>query len=136
VRVFLCLCFCYLYQFEQFCDILKLIIKSFFNVQPLQIVPNMQSEANAEVFDNFRMHNFRLLGYYWYCGKILFMNNCEYSREKLETSKKAQHGKIENVAGSVWLNLFMDRNGKCKLPSTPSSTGLSRFQHWKWTGKI
>ena len=36
---------------------------------------------------------------------------------------------IANVAGSVLLNLFMDGSGKCKLPSTPPSPGLSRIQH-------
>jgi hypothetical protein len=42
---------------------------------------------------------------------------------------KVQHDKIENGAGSVWLSLFMDGTGKCKLSSTPASTGLSRIQH-------
>jgi hypothetical protein len=49
--------------------------------------------------------------------------------KKTESLKKFQHDKIENVAGSVWLSLFMDGNGKCKLPSKPTSTGLSRVQH-------
>jgi hypothetical protein len=47
----------------------------------------------------------------------------------LESLKKAQYGKIETVAGSVWLSLFMDGTGKCHLPATPPSTGLSRIQH-------
>jgi hypothetical protein len=50
-------------------------------------------------------------------------------KRKQESPKKAQHGKIENVAGSVWLSLFMDGTAKCKLPSTPPKTGLSRIQH-------
>jgi hypothetical protein len=50
--------------------------------------------------------------------------------------KKAQHGKIENVTVSVWLSLFMDGTVKCKLPSTPPSTNLSRIQHLTWTGTI
>jgi hypothetical protein len=37
------------------------------------------------------------------------------NREKTESLKKAKN---ENVAGSVWLNLFMDSTGKCKLPFT------------------
>jgi hypothetical protein len=41
--------------------------------------------------------------------------------EKTISLKKAQYGKINNVAGSVWLILFMDGNEKCKLPSTPST---------------
>jgi hypothetical protein len=53
-----------------------------------------------------------------------------------ESLKKVQHNIIENVAGSVWLSLFMDGNVKWKLPSTPPSTGLSRIQHLKWTGTI
>jgi hypothetical protein len=28
--------------------------------------------------------------------------------EKIRTAKKVQNGKIENVAGSVWLILFLD----------------------------
>jgi hypothetical protein len=36
-----------------------------------------------------------------------------------ESLKNAQNDKTEYVAGSVWLNLFMDGTGKCKLPSTP-----------------
>jgi hypothetical protein len=55
---------------------------------------------------------------------------------KYESLKKAQHGRIENVAGSVWLSLFMDGTVKCKLPSTPGSTGLSRIQHLTWIGTI
>jgi hypothetical protein len=31
--------------------------------------------------------------------------------------KNAQNDKIENVADSVWLLLFMDSTGKYKLPS-------------------
>jgi hypothetical protein len=49
--------------------------------------------------------------------------------ENTESLKKDQHDKIENVAGSVWLSLFMDGTGQCKLPSTPPSTGLSRIHH-------
>jgi hypothetical protein len=56
-------------------------------------------------------------------------NNVLEKKINTESLKKAQHGKIENVAGSVWLCLFMDGTGKCKLPSTPPSTGLSRIQH-------
>jgi hypothetical protein len=37
---------------------------------------------------------------------------------KLKSLKNAQNGKIENVAGSVWLCLFMSGTGKCKLKST------------------
>ena len=44
---------------------------------------------------------------------------------KEEPLKKAQNDKIKNLAGSVWLSLFIDGSGKCKLPSTP----LSRNQH-------
>jgi hypothetical protein len=47
---------------------------------------------------------------------------------------KAKHVKLENVAGTVWLTLFMDGTVKCKLSSTPPSTALSRIQHinMKW----
>jgi hypothetical protein len=40
--------------------------------------------------------------------------------------KKAQHDKIENVAGSVWLSLFMDGTGKCKFSSTLVGTKWNR----------
>jgi hypothetical protein len=50
-------------------------------------------------------------------------------KRKTESLRKAQHNKIENVADSVYLSLFMDGAGKCKLPSTPHSTGLNRIQH-------
>ena len=36
---------------------------------------------------------------------------------------------IANVLDSAWLSLFMDGSERCKLPSTPPSTGLSRIQH-------
>jgi hypothetical protein len=49
--------------------------------------------------------------------------------EEAESLKKAQHGNIDNVAGSVSLSLFMGGSGNNKLPSTPPSTGLSRIQH-------
>jgi hypothetical protein len=39
--------------------------------------------------------------------------------EKTESLKKVPHNKIENVAGSVRLSLFMDGTGKCRLPATP-----------------
>jgi hypothetical protein len=55
---------------------------------------------------------------------VYFSNNTrEYSlnREKMEFQKNAQNDKIENVAGSVWLSLFMDSTGKCTLPSKPLS---------------
>jgi hypothetical protein len=57
-------------------------------------------------------------------------------KRKTESLKKAQHDKIENVAGSVWLSLFMDGTVKWKLPSTPPSTGLSRIQHLTRNGTI
>jgi hypothetical protein len=49
--------------------------------------------------------------------------------EKKESLTEVQDGKHENVAGSVWLNLFMDGSGNCKLPSTPPSTGFSRIHN-------
>jgi hypothetical protein len=48
--------------------------------------------------------------------------------ENIWIPKKAQHGTIENVAGSVWLSLYMDGTVKCKLSSTPAITGFSRIQ--------
>ena len=39
--------------------------------------------------------------------------------------KKAQKHKIENIAGSVLLSLFMDDIDENKLPSMATSTGLS-----------
>jgi hypothetical protein len=57
----------------------------------------------------------------------------ERTNDKIEINKEslknAQQDKTENDAGSVLLSLFMDGNGNFKLPSTPSSTGLSRIQH-------
>jgi hypothetical protein len=53
-----------------------------------------------------------------------------------ESLKNLQNDKIENVTGSVWLSLFMDGNGMCKLPSTPLITGLCRIRHLTCTGKI
>jgi hypothetical protein len=38
--------------------------------------------------------------------------------EKNCIPKESQDGKIENVADSLWLSLFKDGTGKCKLPST------------------
>jgi hypothetical protein len=37
---------------------------------------------------------------------------------KTESLKKAQHEKIENVAGSVWFSLFMDLKGYWKVQVT------------------
>jgi hypothetical protein len=54
------------------------------------------------------------LFYRWFCIWYLIVK-----WRKSESLKKVQHNKIENVAGSVWLSLFMDGTGKCKLPSTP-----------------
>jgi hypothetical protein len=39
--------------------------------------------------------------------------------------RKPKKDKIENVAGSVGLSLFMDDSVKWKLPCTHPSTGLS-----------
>ena len=50
---------------------------------------------------------------------------------KQEPLKKAQNSKIAKFADSVWLSLFMDGNGKYKLPFTPTNTGWSRIQHLK-----
>ena len=54
---------------------------------------------------------------------LLFISSDE------ETLPLKKAPKIENVAGSVWLNLFMDSNDKCKLPSTSPTIGLSRIHH-------
>ena len=43
--------------------------------------------------------------------------------------KKVQNNKIANVAGSVWLSLFMDGSGTCKLQSTYPRSGISRIQY-------
>ena len=40
-------------------------------------------------------------------------------QKKMKPLKKTQHNKTENFADSVWLSLFMDGTGKCKLLSTP-----------------
>ena len=55
---------------------------------------------------------------------------CKKMTGKNEPLKKAQKNKIANVTDSVSLGLFMD-GSKCKLPSSPPSTDLSRIQHWK-----
>jgi hypothetical protein len=52
-----------------------------------------------------------------------------YKIEKNEIPKERQNDKIENIAGSVWLSLFMYGNDKLKLLSTHPSTGLRRLQH-------
>jgi hypothetical protein len=53
-----------------------------------------------------------------------------YLKERRKESlKKAQHGKIKIVAGSVWLGLFMDDIEMCKIASIPPSTGLSRIHY-------
>ena len=39
-----------------------------------------------------------------------------YQEMKKEHLTKAQNNNIANVAGSCRLSLFMDGNGKCKLP--------------------
>jgi hypothetical protein len=61
--------------------------------------------------------------------KIIIIMPISNKIEKKESLTEVQHGKHETVAGSVWLNLFMDGSGNCKLPSTPLSTGWSRIQH-------
>ena len=48
---------------------------------------------------------------------------------KNKSPKKTKTTKVQNVRVSVLLTLFMDGSGKCKPPSTPPSTGLSRLQH-------
>jgi hypothetical protein len=57
---------------------------------------------------------------------------------EIRMHKESQHGKIENVAGSVWLSLFMDGTVKCKLMSTPYiqynyvyCVNTISFQKWK-----
>jgi hypothetical protein len=57
-------------------------------------------------------------------------------KKKIWIPKERLTRQIENVAGSVWLSLFMDGIVKCKLPSTPPRTGLSRIQHFTWTWTI
>jgi hypothetical protein len=37
------------------------------------------------------------------------------SEDEIKTIKNAQNVKNENVAGSVWLSLFMNGTVKCKL---------------------
>jgi hypothetical protein len=56
---------------------------------------------------------------------------CNASKiEKKRIPKKPQRDNIENVEGPVvYLKLFIDGNGKCKLPSMPSSPGFYRCQH-------
>ena len=48
---------------------------------------------------------------------------------KREPLMKAQNNNFANVAGSVSLGLFIDGSGKCKLPSTPPSTGLNKIKN-------
>jgi hypothetical protein len=50
--------------------------------------------------------------------------------EKNKIPKERSKHKIVNVAGSVWLCLFVDGTGKRKLPPTQTCTGLSRIQHF------
>jgi hypothetical protein len=40
------------------------------------------------------------------------------NRENSTPKERVQNDKMENVAGSVWLSLFMDGTVKCKLPRT------------------
>jgi hypothetical protein len=48
----------------------------------------------------------------------------------MEPTKNALNDIIENVAGLVWLSLFMDGTEKCKILSTsPSTHGLSKIHH-------
>jgi hypothetical protein len=43
---------------------------------------------------------------------ILPSNDCYYHKiKKTQSLKKAHHVEIENIAGSVWLSLFMDVTG-------------------------
>ena len=61
---------------------------------------------------------------------LFYISNFEnYKMQKKDTAIEVQYKKIANVAGSVWLSLFMDGIGKCKLLSTSPSTSLSRIQH-------
>ena len=46
--------------------------------------------------------------------KTYFQWSSVLKYRKKETLKKAQNNKIVNVAGSVWLSLFMDGSVKCK----------------------
>ena len=56
--------------------------------------------------------SFIVLPIYWTIRKI----------QKERTPKENPKQQNWNVAGSVWLSLFMDGIVKCKLPSTPPST--------------
>ena len=46
-------------------------------------------------------------------------------KKKFNPKRKPKNDKIENVAGLVLLCLFMDGSGKCKLPSTTTSSGFT-----------
>ena len=61
----------------------------------------------------------------WYLFSI-------WNTGKKELLKKAQNNKIANVAGSVWLSLFVDGSVKCKLPSTLPSSGLRKNSAFKY----
>ena len=52
--------------------------------------------------------------YFFYFNQHFSLQQ-EYRENKL--LKKAQNNKIANVEGSVWLSLFMDGSGNCKLSS-------------------
>ena len=47
----------------------------------------------------------------------------EIPRERPKTVK------LKMLQGHIWLSVFMDGSGKCKLQQTPSSTG--RIQQWQ-----
>jgi hypothetical protein len=55
-----------------------------------------------------------------------------WRQRKTDSLKNTQNDKIENVAGLLWLSLYMDGTGKCKSPFTPSWHWLkqnSTFKH-------
>ena len=66
-----------------------------------------------------------LQGIFVLCFKYAFVVWCSLwsgimriSEKRRTPIRKPKNNKIANAAGSVWLSLFMDGSGKCKLPST------------------
>jgi hypothetical protein len=51
------------------------------------------------------------------------------NRENTIPKELPINSKVENVADLVGLSLFMDGTVKCKLPSTPPSTGSRIIQN-------
>ena len=86
------------------------------------IVPENYAHSSSQTLDETTLHSH--IGIpkegEFHKGKME-LNRLWVKYRKKEPLKKVQNNKIANVAGWVWLSMFMDDSVMWKLPSTPTS---------------